>query len=437
MQMPQDHSHLYQSAPYVRLGWLIVAVFVSLFVVWGVFAPMHSAAVATGKIVVEGQTKNVQHLEGGIVETILVENGDSVQAGQALLKMQETQTKSELQIVNMQFHEALAKQARLEAERDQLKQIVFRNERWALSRFDMKRLTDLQTQLFNERRNTLYSEDEILQQKIKRLNEQRLGLEKERQFQQQMVRSVEAELAEYQELYQQKLTNKLKVQENERRLIELRAELANQATQIASLKVQVSEAEEQRILSQRQFRQEVLSELEQTEQRLNDLRARRVALQDKMNRVTVVSPVDGVVEALQVYTEGGVIAPGETVMTIVPTERKSIIEAELNLTDIDKVYPGLMADIRFSAYASQNVHVVEAQVDYVSSDRTVKPNTDKEFYVVRLSLTDDGKAMAKKNGFEIKTGMPVEVMIKTGERTLLSYLVQPFTNMMSRALNED
>ena len=422
---------------YAQASFWLIVFFLFGFVGWAAFAPLNSAAVASGKISVEGQTKKVQHLEGGIIQSILVENGDVVKKDQIVAVLNGVQILSELEIVDGQYYELLAKYSRLVAERDGADAISFDSELEGISDAWSSQLRGTQSQLWEQRVKGVESQIYILETKTERLKEQVTGTESLHDSKGQYLQSIDAEIEELQELYAQKLTNKVRMRDAKRKRFELDGDLAGLKTEIANLQVEISEAQEQIVLTRREYMQQVLSELDEVENRLLDVRSRKQALEDRVARINIRSPVDGVVENLQIFTQGAVLGSGETLMSIVPAGKESIIEARLELTDIDKVRTGLMADVRFSAYSSQSVHVVEAVVSYVSSDRLVNNDSGDAYYTVKLSFTENGREQAVKNGFETKTGMPVEVMIKTGRRTLMSYLVQPFTNMISRALNED
>lgn len=217
----------------------------------------------------------------------------------------------------------------------------------------------------------------------------------------------------------------------------LQGDVANTRAEIARLNEQIMETKGQLLLRDEEFKKETLNKLVETKTMLNDLKSKILAARDTLNRTEIIAPADGVVVGLSLYTIGGVIPSGQKILDIVPQGSVLIVEAQVPVTDIDKVSAGLECDIRFSAFHLQQTHVIHGKVIHVSADSFVDEATGNSYYEAKVEVTPEGQKQLKEYGFELVAGMPAEVMIKTGTRTTLSYLVKPFTDMLSRGFNEE
>lgn len=417
-------------------GLLILVLVFGVLGFWMATAPLKSAAVASGKITVESNKKVVQHLEGGVVEQIRIQDGDEVRAGDILLLIKDAKLQAELEIVEREYLEAKVLESRLKAERDSIEKLVFPEEIVRI-RPTIAELVEGQERVFVLRQKLRRNEKEIMRQRILQLQEQIRGVNSIIQSRQKHYASINEEMNEWQRLYKKQLTDKVRLRDLKRESIQIDGEIAAQNADISKLKVQITETKAQIVLQERAFIEEVLSQLQQTQLKLSDLQARTKALKEQRERTKIKSPVDGTVVGLEVHTVGGVIASGSPILSIVPKNSPLIIEANLQTIDIDKVHVGLVADVRFSAFKQQMVHVVEGEVTHVSADSFVDEQSGQSFYKIRVIVSDQGRVQLKSNGFFLVPGMPVEVMVKTGERTVLSYLVNPFLNMLSKAFKED
>jgi epimerase transport system membrane fusion protein len=298
-------------------------------------------------------------------------------------------------------------------------------------------IIDGQINVFLTRRNLRIDEKKIMQKRIEQLRRQIQGIGSVIESRKQHVESISEEIQEWERLVKEQLSDKIKLRDLKRQKINIEGEIASQKADMSRLEVQITETQTQQLLQEKSFKEEVLSQLQEVQQKLNDLRSRRLALMDQLDRTKITSPVDGTIVGLDVHTIGGVIAPGKPVMTIVPKQSDLIVEAKMQTTDIDNVHAGLLADVRFSAFKQQMVHVVEGEVLNVSADALVDEQSGNPYYRVDVRVTPKGFQQLAENNFFLLPGMPAEVLIKTGERTVLSYLLNPFTNMLSRAFKED
>lgn len=425
--------------PYVLAGWFAVILVFVVFAGWAVLAPLDSAAVAPGKVVVEHNNRVIDHYEGGIVSEILVEEGQYVKKGTLLVRLSPTQASSELTSVNGRLDDIFTREARLRAERALADEVRFAEDILQRATVD-EVLQDLmvgQKELFKARKEALNQQFAIYNQKIEALNEQLQGLVNVVTSLDRRIASYESEVQDWEALFKEQYADKLRLEEMKRELSRLMGEKASHEAQIAQIKVQINETRSQSVLQKRTFIEEAVSELRSIQSEKLDLLSRKMVLVDKLDRVEIRSPVDGRVKGLKVYTIGGVVRPGDPLMEVVPETDQYTVLARVAVTDIDKVVNGLLTDIRFSAFSSQTTHVIEGLVTNVSPDSFEDPNSGERYFEARVLVTDKGVKQMKEDGVFMTAGMPAEVMIKTGERTFLGYLIKPFTDMFARSFNED
>jgi len=419
-----------------RLGLAILLAGVGGFVGWASLAPIDSAAVASGVVAVEFNRKTVQHLEGGIVRDILVREGERVAPGDLLVRLDDTQVLAQLEIVRSQYLAGRAQEARLIAERDGYREVVFPDDLLA-ARSDprVKEAIAGQQQVFAARSKALSGEKEVLEQRIEQLNEQIRGLEALSASKLERIESYKAEIKDFKKLYEKGLTDRLRLREMERLAAELEGERAEHQSSIAAGQVQIGETRLQIIQLERKQQTEVTQELRDTQAKLFDLRERIRALEDTVARTEVKAPVGGAVVGLAVHTVGGVVAPGGRILDIVPQDEQLIVEAHVSPVDADRVSPGLEAQLRFSAFNTRTTPTVAGHVLTVSGDRITDSSTKESYYLARIQVGKEG--MAELRGLTLLPGMPVDVMIKTGERTFFEYLIKPITDRLAKSFREE
>ncbi len=418
----------------VKFGLMAIAVLVGVFGIWMGFAPLKSAAVAVGQVAVQNNKKLIQHLEGGVVEHIYVKDGDKVKAGTPLVAIKNAKLNSDIDLVKSSYLQASVLVSRLEAQRDGKDEVVFEDEVKNMAGFELAAAG--QISLFNEQNKLLKDEIDILSQRIAQLENQIKGFEAIVKSKSSRVASLNEETKEWERLFKEQLTDKIRLRDIQRERVQVDGEIAQGKSEIARLNVQITETKQQILVRERSFKEEILRQLEQAKIHLIDQKGRLSALNDQEERALIKSPVSGTVVGVITHTIGGVVKPSETIMSVVPDDVDYIIEAKLQITDIDQVHTGLLADVRFSAFHAQFAHVVEGKVDYVSAD-TLKDERANPYYEIKVSLTKDGVKSVEENGFFLTPGMPAEVIVVTGERTMLSYLIKPLSNMFQRAFNED
>ena len=417
-----------------KVGMTIFIVIFGFCGSWAAFAPIDGAAVASGFVNVRSYSKVVQHLEGGIISDIFVENGARVQAGQPILELNNTQPLAQLEIVNSQFIALTALETRLMAERDGLDDV---NYPGSLSTSDIRvrEETTAQTEIFRARKATLNGSIEVLQQRIGQLESQVVGLEALKVSKEQLAASYAEELEDVQALLSQGFSEKTRLRELERNVASFNGEAADLTANIASAEIQIGETQLQILQQDREFQNQVVSELGEVKTNLKDISERITALEDVVARTTVRAPEAGIVNGLQVHTIGGVISPGMKIVDIVPVGDDLIIEAQVSPIDIDRVAINQNATIRFSSFGMGTVPTIYGKVINLSADRLFEEVSGEPYYLARVEVTPEG--MADLDDLILMPGMPAEVFIATGSRTFLQYLFKPFSNAIARSLRED
>ena len=416
-----------------RIGLFIFFLVFGVFGLWAALAPLDSAAYAPGKVTVRSYKKIVQHLEGGIVKDILVRDGDRVEAGDPILVLDETQSAAQLGVARSRYIALKVREARLIAERDGLDRVIYPE---TLSRNDPQVMEEIaaQNEIFAARKSANEGNIEILEQRIEQLQTKVAGLRALRETKEELAASYGADLEDTRELLSQGFSERTRLRELERNLAAYRGEAAELTANIATTEVQIGETRSQILLQEREFRNEVVNELSQTQTELKDVNERIFALQHVVQRTTVRAPDSGIVNGMQVHTIGGVIAPGSAIAEIVPASDELIIEASVSPIDIDRVSAGQEASVRFSTFGS-SVPTIYGRVLSLSADALTNESTNATYYLARVEVTPEG--MTDLGDLILLPGMPAEVFINTGSRTFLQYLFKPLSNAVARSFNED
>lgn len=416
-----------------RVGLSIFFLVFGVFGIWASVAPIDGAAVASGVVTVKSYKKTVQHLEGGIVSEILARSGDRVEAGQPLLVMDDTQPLAQLEIANSQLIALTAIESRLLAERENLDVISF-PPFLTEDASNSSREMEAQNQIFNASRASREGQVEVLEQRIQQLQTRVVGLKALQASKEEQAAFYAEELVDVRELLSQGFSDKLRLRELERNASRLRGEAAEHTANIASTEVEIGEARLQIIQLGREFLNDVVTGLGETQTSLRDAQERATALQDVVSRTVVRAPVAGIVNGMQVHTVGGVIGPGTPIAEIVPQSEELIIEANVLPIDIDRVAEGQEATIRFSSFAS-SVPTIFGKVISISADSAIDEISGTSFYQARIEVTPEG--MEDLGNLELLPGMPAEVFIATGSRTFVQYVFKPFSNALARSFTED
>lgn len=415
------------------IGLIIVLVVFVGFGGWAVYAPLDSAALAQGVVIVKGNRKTIQHLEGGIIKQLYVKDGDKVEVGESLVLLDDTQPRAELQILKGQLFVSLAKESRLVAERDELETVLYPD---SLMSSD-QRATDaklLETQQFQVRRVSREGEIAVLKQRVGQLRSQIDGLNALIGSKQSRIASYREEIEDNEALLSEGFVDKRRLRDLQRLKESLFGEVAEHKASIAGVTVQIGEADLQILQLQKNFNTEVAEQLTETQSALFDLYERISAVEDRVRRSVVKAPVAGVVLGLGFHTLGGVVSSGSPILDIVPEGDDLLIETQVSPADIDRVVVGLTADVRFSVFKSAITPVVEGEVITLSADRLLNED-GTPYYLAQVALSE--ASLSELKDTPLVPGMPAEVLINTGARTLFEYLVQPATDAFARSMIED
>lgn len=421
--------------PARRIGYLILLLTLGSFTLWSYLAPIDSAALAPGYVAVKSHRRTVQHLEGGIVSQLMVRDGDEVKQGDVLLVLDDTQLKAQLEIYRGQYISALALEARLIAERDELPKVVYPEELSDLADPRNVEARHGQDQIFRARKNTHDGEISVLKQRINQLQSKIEGLRAQRSSTQALARSLAEEIKDLRELLSEGFADKQRLRELERNHTNAEGRIAELTAEIATAEMQIGETRLQILQIEKQFHEDIVNKLGEVQVQLFNLREQLRAGEDRVARTVIRAPVDGMVLGVSVHTIGGVIRPGEPILDIVPHKEELVIMAQVSPIDIDRVSVGLEAEVRFSAFKQAITPKMYGKVITLSADRLVDEKTGYPYYQAQIELTPE--SFEKLGNLQLVPGMPAEVLINTGERTLVEYLMQPLTNAFARAFIED
>ena len=404
---------------------------------WAFTANLAVAVVAPGHVTVESFRRTVQHLEGGIVRRIMVADGDRVEAGQPLVVLDDTRVRTRLQMARTQYLDGRATALRLLAEQRGEEVLQYPDELTHHS--DLPRVQEVlavQQALFRARRQSQRGTLEALDEQAVQLQRQVEGLEEMVQIGERHAASLRTEAADLRDLFNKRMVGNQRLREVERDLLELSSEIASHRAEIGRLGSQITESRMQREIRLQEFHRELGEQLREAQTRATEAEEQIVDLMDQVGRTTITAPVAGVVVERRVHSAGDVVRPGDPLMDIVPVNDSFLVEARVPDRDVNQLYAGQPAEIRFSAFNQRLTNVIDARVIFVSADSQLDEATGRRFYLVRLQVTDQGRQDMTEQ-MQLLAGMPAEVMIHTGDRTFASYITKPITDMLARAIREE
>ncbi|AOA08161.1 MULTISPECIES: HlyD family type I secretion periplasmic adaptor subunit [Pseudomonas] len=421
---------------YSRLGWMLMLGGFLGFLGWAALAPLDKGVAVSGKVMVSGHRKVVQHPSGGIVERIDVRDGDKVAAGQVLIRLKETPLLGQAQSLRSQFYGSLASEARLDAERDGVASVSFPVELTALAAEpEVASSLALQRQLFDSRRQALLLDQQGIDESIAGAEAQLRGV-RDSQASKVLQRTALAEqLQGLRELAREGYIPRNRLLDSERVYAQVLGSISEDYGRIGQLQRQVLEMRLKIRQLAEEYQKEVRTQLADTRVRTEDLRNRLASAEFELANSQLRAPVAGIVVGLDVFTEGGVIKPGQALMEIVPQGEPLLVEARVPVELADKVHAGLPVELMFSAFSQSTTPRVAGEVTLVSADRQVDERTDEPYYTLRAQVSEAG--MAQLAGLQIRPGMPVEAFVRTGERSMLNYLFKPLLDRTHMALVEE
>jgi HlyD family secretion protein len=419
----------------LRVGLRILLLAIVLGGGWLALVPLAGAIVVPGNLVVQSNVKTIQHPSGGVVAEIKVANGMRVAASDLLVRLDATQAQASLQVVTKQLDELRARIPRLTAERDDVSQPEFPRALLARAGEDnVKSLLASETSLFKARSDGRASQKDLLQSRIVQLSQEISGLEAQVDSKARQLELIGGELAGVKELYDKRIVPLTRLTALQRETARIEGERGQLVFSIAETKSKIGEAQLQIARLDQDFRTDVVKELGQTQAKEAELIERDVAARDLLDRIEIRAPTPGIIHQLSTHTIGGVIRPGEAIMEIVPDTDDLLVEARLQPQDIDHVRPGQKAFIRFSAFNQRVTPQLTGTVSLVSADTTRDQQTNAHYFTVRVVLPDEERR--RLGGLQLVPGMPAEVFMQTGTRTMLNYLLKPITEQMNRTFVE-
>src|SRR5262245_11995908 len=416
-------------------GRRMLAIAAVLLVGWAGFVPLSGAVVVAGRLVVQSSVKKVQHPQGGIVASINVRNGSKVSAGEELIRLDQTAARANLQVVARQLDEIRLRIARFKAERDNVTTPRWPTE-WVahLDAAERDQLLASEEDLFAARASTRRGQQELAASRITQLEKQIAGLEAQQKSNGKQMGITSGELKGVEDLLRQKLVTLPRATALQREAAHLDGVEGQLASQIAETRAKVSEARLQALQAEQTFQSELLRDLREAEAKEGELMERRLAADDQMNRTIIRASTSGTVQELAVHTVGGVVAPAEVLMTIVPENDSLAIEARLSADKVDQVHNGQSAHVRLSALNQHTTPELAGVVTLVSADIVRDPQSSVAYYDVKIDLPPE--EVRRLGTLQLVPGMPAEIFLLTQNRTMLSYLFKPMTDQLSRMFRE-
>lgn len=433
---PRMRERRTSTAPYLIGAFAVIALLCGGIALWAVTTNIAGAVLAPATVVVDSNVKKIQHPTGGVVGEIRVRNGDRVKAGDLLVRLDETVTRANLQIVSKQLDELWLREARLAAERDAATAIRFpaalekrRGEAAIVE------ILNGETSLFNTRRSSLEAQQQQLRERIEQYDQEAGGLDAQREAKAIEIRLIDEQITSLVDLEEQKLVTASKMIALRREAARLKGEQATLQSTAAQTRGKISEIELTILQRQQEFQTEIVKELREVQTKIAELDERRVAAEDQLRRVEIRAPEDGIVHQLAVHTVGGVISNSEPLMLLVPNDDRLVIEAQVAPKDRDQLTIDATATIRFAAFNQRTTPEVRGNVVGIAADLTEDRRTGLSYYTVRISIPEDQLALLGKDN-KLVPGMPADAQIMTTDRTAYSYLIKPLEDQITRAFRE-
>jgi HlyD family secretion protein len=416
-------------------GIAMIALFGGTIGLWAATSTLSGAVVAGGQFVVDTSVKKVQHSTGGIVGELKVKEGDRVSQGDLLVRLDETVTRANLQVVAKQLDEYLGRQARLEAERDGAAEVVmpveFANR---LGDPAVQKIMSSERTLFTARRASREAQKDQLKKRITQSQDEIRGLKAQQQAKAREAELIVDELKGVRDLYQKNLVPITRLNALERDAASIEGQRGQLIAAVAQAESRIAETEFQIIQIDEQMLAEAVQELREIQGKVAEYTERRVAAEDQLKRIDIRSPSDGFVHQLSVHTIGGVISPAEPVMNIVPINDRLELEARVLPNEIDQVKIGQKATVRVHAANARNTPELHGKVSRISADVTKDQQTGMTFYTIRVDLPQD--EIKKLKNLQLIAGMQAEVFVEVNERTPLQYFFKPMQEQIARAFRE-
>ncbi len=422
--------------PVALAGYILIFLTFGVFGSWAAVAKLDSAVVAPATISLEGNRRVVQHLEGGIVEEILVTEAQEVEAGDVLIRLSSIEARSNLAVLSTRLDISRLTEARLLAERAVRDEVAFPQEVLSKGSDVIRAALVDQQDLFEDRRLILKSQEDILSARVEQINVQIEGLGLQRS-------AFERRIENYTEMIERMrtgaeggniATNLLAQREDE--LIEIEANLGQVISDMAQARASIGETELQRLQLTQEYRERASTELEQVRGEISELIQRRTVAADILARTEIRSPGSGTIQNLKVHTVGSVVRPGDVLMELVPEDEELIINARVSPIDKDNVAVGLETEVRFTAFKTKLIPIMLGTVDTVSGDVITPDNANEApYFLARITVDEEDIPVEIRD--RLTAGMPADVVITTGERTVMNFIVSPLTDAVRKSMIEE
>jgi HlyD family secretion protein len=420
---------------YAMLGYVSIALVFGAFGIWASMAPLDRAAVAPGQVAVSGDHKVVQHLEGGIIREILAKETQHVKQGDVLFRLQPTEAQANTDILRKQMDVALAEQARLVAEQTNAPSIEFPNSVVARSQVPetAMAIADQQRQ-FREHRATLVNQVNILKSQIAQQQQELAGRDRQRAALSDQLTSYVTQMNNVKPLLDKGFYPRNKYLEMDRERARVEGDLGQAQADVSRLGQTIEQTELQIDQAQQKFRNDISQQLDVTRAKLSDVREKLLIAEDVLRRIDVRAERDGIVMNMKIHTVGAVVRPGDTLAEIVPVGEGVDVMAHVSPRDIETVTIGQRAEVRFPNFSSRATAIILGKVQSVSADAITDDATKQTYYSARIVI--DYSTLPPEMADHILPGMQADVLISTGERTVLQYLAGPLVNAMSKTFRE-
>ncbi|MEM8581173.1 MAG: HlyD family type I secretion periplasmic adaptor subunit [Pseudomonadota bacterium] len=432
-----SHTQSWSARRPLIIGLIATAVLLGGFGTWAALTQIAGAVIASGRIEVDQNRQIVQHLDGGVVEFIGVDEGDTVEAGQVLVRLDPSTLRSQLAITESQLFELIARRGRLEAERDGQEEIDFDDLllEAAVTNPDVAELIDGQKRLIAARSESVAREIAQLEKRRGQITDQIVGIEAQRVALGQQLDLLAEELTDQMALLERGLAQAPRVLALQREEARLSGQMGELSAQVAQAEGRITETDIEILKLDSGRREEAITTLRDLQFRELELREERRALMERMDRLEVSSPVGGIVYGLQVFALRSVIRPAEPILYVVPQDRPLVINAQVETTDIDKLYLGQDVTLRFSALDQNSTPELTGQVVQISADAFQEEGSQLSYYRAEITLSE-GEQERLPEDVTLIPGMPVEAFIRTEDRTPLAYLTKPLTDYFTKAFRE-
>jgi membrane fusion protein, type I secretion system len=402
---------------------------------WAGTTELAGALIAPGSIVVDSNVKKVQHPTGGVVGELRVRDGDRVKAGAIVARLDQTITRANLAIITKGLAELSARKARLASERDASDALVFPDHlKDRESEPEVAQIMASERKLFELRRSARLGQKAQLRQQVGQLLEEIVGLTAQQQAKGREIEFITRELEGVRELFKKNLVQINRLTQLEREATRLDGEQAQLMAAVAQARGKIAEIELKIIQIDQDLSSEVAKEMREIDAKIGEFVERQITAEDQLQRVDIRSPQDGTVFQLTVHTVGGVIAPGEAIMLIVPDADSLTVEAKVNPQDIEQVQLDQKTVLRFPAFNVATTPEIDGQVSRISADTSSDQRTGQSYYTIRISIHPD--QLARLGNVKLVPGMPVECFVQTGDRTVISYFLKPLRDQMMRTFRE-